>query len=70
MYCSSCAGEAQVERVDHAGAEEPGVVQLEVLVAVAGHHREPVAALAGRAGACIASASRKHPVAVLPNVPW
>ena len=37
------AGEAQVERIDHAGAEEAGVVQLEVLVAVGGHDREPVA---------------------------
>ena len=37
------AGEAKVERIDHTGAEEPGVVQLEVLVAVGGHDREPVA---------------------------
>ena len=34
------AREAQVERGDDAGAEEGGVVQLEVLVAVARHDRE------------------------------
>ena len=49
------AGEAQVERVDDAGAEVGRVVELEVLVAVGRHHREAVALaqpeLAQRAGA-------------------
>ena len=36
-------GQAQVERVDHAAAEEAGVVELEELVSVEGHDREAVA---------------------------
>ncbi len=35
-------GEAQVERVDHAPAQEAGVVELQKLVAVEGHDREAV----------------------------
>ena len=34
--------EPKVERVDHPGAEERGVVQLQELVAVEGHHREAI----------------------------
>ena len=37
-------GEPKVERVDHPGAEERGVVQLQELVAVEGHDREAVVA--------------------------
>ncbi len=35
--------EAKVERVDHAGSQEPGVIQLEVLVAVRRHDGEAIA---------------------------
>ena len=45
------ASQAQVERVDDAGAEETGVVQLEVLVAVGRHHREAVASADPELGA-------------------
>ena len=38
------AGQAQVERVDHARSQEGGVVQLDVLVAVQRHDREAVGA--------------------------
>ena len=44
------AREPQVQRVHDAGAEEAGVVQLEVLVAVGRHHCEPVAALESELG--------------------
>ncbi len=58
------AGEAQVERVDDAGAEEPGVEQLQILMAVARHHGEPIGRLdvelsAHRVG------QAQNPVAVL-----
>ena len=39
------AGQAQIERVDDAGAEEPGVEQLQVLMAVARHHRKSIVGL-------------------------
>ena len=56
--------EPQVERVDDARAEEAGVVQLEVLVAVEGHHREPVVALDAEL-APQAVGQPQHPVDVL-----
>ena len=42
MNASSFGAQPQVERVDHAGPEERGVVQLEELVAVQRHDREAV----------------------------
>ena len=62
------AGEAQIERVDDAGPEESGVVQLEVLVAVARHHRETIVAQAQFAAHAVGEA--QHPVGVLPQVAW
>ena len=42
--------EPQVQRVDDPGAEEAGVVQLEVLVPVSGHDRVPVASVDAELG--------------------
>ena len=64
MNASSFGRQPQVERVHDAGAEERGVVQLEELVAVQRHHREPVAAARRRAPRS-APTARRDPVEVL-----
>ena len=63
------AGKAQVERGDHATAEERRVVQLEVLVAVARHDREPTVPLESElvAHAVVRRSTRS---ACSPNVAW
>ena len=64
MNSSSLGGKPQVERVDDARTEEPGVPQLEEVVVVQGHHREAVALI--EAKLIVQGVSEpEHPVRVL-----
>ena len=61
--------EPQVQRVDDSGAEEAGVVQLEVLVPVPRDDRVPVAAAEPELGPQ-RGASRSTRSRCAPNVAW